>query len=142
MGFTDFNGDFQENEFWVKNSVPWTGASILAMLDAFTTWFQTGDGTQSYMNNMSNSVSLVSEAGRDNTTQHGLSVISNAGLPVAGTVAHPAIQAGCTKSLTARTGLAGKSYRGRTFLIGIDETEVPVPEAGVISATYMTHIND
>ncbi len=136
MHFTDPNGDDQVNSFWVKNSAAWTGADMDTMLAAFHTWFDTGNGVQSYVKLMSHHCALNAITGRDMTTQHGLSHVYQTGLPDAGLAIVNAIEAGCTKAITSRTGLAGKSYRGRTFLIGVDVTKVATPEIGTIDATY------
>lgn len=137
--FQDATGDINENVFWVQRSGAWSVSLVTAMLEAMANWFANGDGTHSYQKIMSSSCSLVAMAGRDFTTQHGISIINQVGLPAAGTGASTAIAAGTTKALTHRTGLAGKSYRGRTFLCGIDSGAVPVPDSGEILASFMTN---
>jgi hypothetical protein len=140
LHFTDVNNDDEVNVFWVKRSAPWTGALITTMLDAFITWFGTGDGTHSYQKLISLTISLSKVTGRDYTTQNGLSLVSQYTLPLAGTDANDMIAAGTTKAVTHRTGLAGKSYRGRTFLCGITDGAVPDPDLGVIQGSYMTNV--
>lgn len=140
MHFLDVNGDDQVNSFWVKRSIAWDAASINTMLGTFKTWFTTGDGTFTYQHKVAASVHLESVAGRDNTTQHSSSLIYQTGLPVAGLGGATAIEAGCSKAITHRTGLAGKSYRGRTFIVGVDATWVTSPQAGTIDASYMSDL--
>ena len=137
LEFTDVTGDQNVNTFWVKNTAAWTATSADTMLDAFITWFHTLVSGESYQNLMSSDCSLVAVSGRDFTTQHGISIVTNTGLPLAGTGAAPAIAAGTTKAITARTGLAGKSYRGRTYLAGVESAAVPSAELGKINASYV-----
>jgi len=129
-------GDTNENVFWVKRSTPWTLGAIQTMCGAFVTWFQTGDGTNSYKVQMSHDVSLVAIAARDHTTINSLSTVYQAGLPIVGGLAVPQIQLGCTKSFTARTGLAGKNYRGRMYAVGITTTSANPPDVGTVLSAY------
>jgi hypothetical protein len=137
LHITDTTGDDNVNTFWVSRTAAWTPTLMDAMLSAFVFWFQNGDTVHTYQNAMSSSASLTSVTGRDFTTQHGMSRVYQTGLPVAGTGSANAIAAGTTKALTARTGLAGKSYRGRTFLAAVDALAVPDPDDGLITGTYV-----
>ncbi len=134
------NGDINENVFWVKNSAAWTAISIKTMLDAFITWYGTGDGVHSYKSNQSSDVGLVTVSGRDNSTQAGLVVIDQTGLPIAGSAAVAQIQLGCSKAFTARTGLAGKSYRGRMFFCGVPITAELTPNTGLVLPAWITTV--
>jgi len=138
LEFLDANGDVNENVFWVKNSAPWTAADVKTMLDAFITWFGTGAGGHSYKSSLSGDCALTAVVGRDFTTVNGMVVVDQAGLPIAGTSDAHQIESGCTKSITARTGLAGKSYRGRIFACGIGSSNVPNPYSGEILVAYLT----
>lgn len=140
MSFTDVTGDENINKFDVLRSSAWSATSLLNMMDAFITWFTAGNGSTSYQKLMSSSCALTAVKGRDLTTQHGLSLVTNTGLPIAGTGASSSIAAGLSKAVTHRTGLAGKSYRGRTFLAGIDSGAVPAPDSGEIDASYMSNV--
>lgn len=141
MSFTDYTGDENINKWNVQNSVAWTPATLLSMMGAFGSWFTTGDGGggHTYQKLVSNTCSLTSIKARDLTTVNGISIVSNAGMPIVGTVAGPAIAAGTTKAITHRTGLAGKSFRGRTFLVGVDASHVPIPESGKIDAAFVAN---
>lgn len=140
MSFTDVTGDENINKFDVLRSSPWTNTTLLAMMNAFTSWFTTGDGTHTYQKVVSSGCNLVAIKGRDLTTQHGISLVSNTGLPQAGLGSATAVAAGTTKAVTHRTGLAGKSFRGRTFLCAIPSGAVPSPQSGLIVASFMTDV--
>ena len=140
LTFTDVNGDQQINTIWVKRSAPWTLSTLNAVSAGLVTWFTTAVGGQTMQANMSNQVSFVQVQFRDYTTQNGLSGIYQTGLPLVGTIAQPQLAAGLTFAFTLRTGLAGRSYRGRVFQVGMtlsaivniqNNTVVPAFAAGI-----------
>jgi len=137
LSFTDVTGDENINKFNVLKSAPWDAAHITTMLDAFITWFTVGDGSNAYQDLISNTCNLVAVKGRDLTTASSASLVTNAGLPIAGSYASVSIAPGLTKAVTHRTGLAGKSFRGRTFLVGIPLDETPSITDGIINAGFM-----
>lgn len=61
---------------------------------------------------------------RDLSTQSGIGIIWNTGLPLAGTVASPALPNNVTVAIKWGTGLTGRSFRGRTYHIGLTEGQV------------------
>lgn len=133
-------GDTNENTFWVNRSAAWTLALMQTMCDAFITWYSAGGGGFSYHGLMSSDCSLTTVSARDFTTQHGFVLVDQSGLPVVGGHAVSQIQLGCTKSFTARTGLAGKNFRGRNFSIGIPTDQADAPDLGTVKASYCTQI--
>jgi hypothetical protein len=135
--FHDLNGDTQENVLWVKRSIAWDSAALAAMASALETWYITGNGTHAYCGTQSYHITADGIGYRDNTTQHGLTGVYQTGYPRVGGNTNPLIEPGLTKSITARTGLAGKSFRGRTFLIGLSSTAVSNAETGQIDATVL-----
>lgn len=119
LQFEQQDGSNALNEFWVQRSAAWTPTLMTTMLDAFISWFSTGDGTHAYRGSVGTDNALVAAKGRDYTTQSGYVVIDQAGLPVSGDGGGEAAGLGATWVVTARTGLAGRSYRGRTYLVGL-----------------------
>jgi hypothetical protein len=67
---------------------------------------------------------LIKVLARDLTVQNGLSLESTSSLPITGTNSN----AGCSNNVTLavkwQTGYAGRSYRGRTYFIGLTENNV------------------
>lgn len=57
---------------------------------------------------------------------------------VAGSSTSSALPPNCTIALSWRTGLAGRSYRGRTYLPGIGEDKVS--SGGVIDSSFVTSL--
>lgn len=140
LGFIDTNKDFQENTLWIKSTSAWTQSRLTAMAAALITWWGTGDGTHSYKSLMSKDVSLTEVDYRDHTTVSGFSGISQAGLPIAGASTDAQLPPGLTKSFTSRTGLAGKSFRGRLFSVGLYTSTMPNQETGAILGSYLTNM--
>lgn len=139
---TDQNADIQENSIWIKRSAPWTLSLIDAMCAAIASWFTTGDGTHSYQGQMCNFSELSALAARDHTTISSFSTVYQAGLPIVGSNATAAQAAGLTKSFTFRTGLAGKSYRGRSFFIGLAASHILALDNNTLQTAFLTDMVD
>jgi hypothetical protein len=142
MQFSQADGSFAENVFWVQRTIAWDATSLTTMADAFITWFGTGDGTYNYKGLMGTNCALNAVVARDNTTQTSDVVTSNTGLPIAGFETPPTIDLGLTFVLTARTGKAGRSYRGRTYLVGLTENQWTSAELNEYSPTAAAHAVD
>jgi hypothetical protein len=137
LHFTDVNGDDEVNTFWVKNSTAWTPTTMHDITQAFWTWQYDGDSTHSYADYQADTTYMESVSARDMTTQHGFSLIDQGGGARAGKGSAVMVPAGLTKSITSRSGLAGKSYRGRTFVCGMDTSFIPDPENGQVDVTIL-----
>lgn len=97
-----------------------TGVRISDALDVYQNWF----GSGGIRNWTSTEVSLVRLNGRDLTTEIGPVEDRPIAPPVAGTGASPALPAHTTIALSLRTGLAGRSARGRLYICGMAENMV------------------
>jgi hypothetical protein len=136
LQFQQPDASLAENTFYVKRTSAWTSAELDTMCGAFITWFGTGDGTHSYKVNVASSFSLIKVIARDLTTATSSIVTTNAGLPVAGTDSAAAAQMGETFAITSRSGLSGRSNRGRTFIIGLPEDAFATGILNTIKTTY------
>lgn len=136
LSFTDVTGDENINKFDVERSAPWTAALALTMAEAFITWFETGDGGggHTYQKLVAANAKLSAVKARDLTTQNGISIVTNAGLPLSGLGDATAVAAGTTFCITHRTGLAGKSFRGRTYMAALGVNSIPTPDLGQVSS--------
>jgi hypothetical protein len=119
LQFAQSDGSFAENVLFALKGSAWNNTEINDMIAGLVTWFGTGDGTHSYQDIVANDTSLVAVGYRDLTTIASASGVSNAGLPLVGTNAGATDTLGVTFTITHRTGLAGRSFRGRTYLVGI-----------------------
>jgi len=140
LNFTQQDGSPALNTFMVERTAPWTASLITTMLGAFITWYKTGDGTNKYQGFQNNNITLVSAAGRDLTTQSGLTVIDSGGLPASGLQTDGAAALGLSFVLTSRSGLAGRSFRGRTYLVGLDVGSWSSMTDNLINSTTAAHL--
>src|ERR1700747_674322 len=134
LQFSQQDGSFAENVFCVQRSAAWDISHLNTMAAAFKTWWTTGDGVHAYQKYATTACSLVAIGARDMTTQTSDSVVYNTGLPIAGLDASAEIPLGITWALTARTGLAGRSFRGRTFVVGMATDTFATPSLNLIGA--------
>lgn len=116
LRFVQKDGELALNVFGVDTT---HGADLSysdceALAESFVGWFSAGDGTHAYQDVVSNSAQLLDVTARDITTATGVSAVVAAS--VSGTDAGADLQNGVTFTLTARTGLAGRSFRGRSYL--------------------------
>lgn len=141
MQFSQHDGSFAENEFWVQRSEAWDNASLLALCASFHGWYDTGDGTSSYVKLQNSTTALQAIAARDNTTQTSPSVVYNSSLPDAGLSGDTGyVPLGTSICITSRTGLAGRSFRGRTYLVDLDASIWSSVPNNTVSAAKMTDI--
>jgi hypothetical protein len=70
---------------------------------------------------MPNTGGLVLVSVRDLTTESGLAIERTTGLPLIGTNASPQLPNNVTVAVKWSTGFAGRSFRGRTYHIGMPE---------------------
>lgn len=142
LQFAQQSGDFAENVFGVQRDEAWTVPALTTVGNAIMEWWKSGDGTHKYQGLMSSTVTLLGCYVRDMTT----AISPTLSLPVPGDItaagagsANPLPQ-GVSFAVTARTGLAGRSYRGRTFLIGLTEDDIVEPNANQLPAASATGI--
>jgi hypothetical protein len=137
MRMTQPDGSTASQGFWVKKSGVWTPTTMLALAAVLKTWWNTGDGTQKPFHFQDSGYSLSEIVVRDYTTISSPVVTYNTGLPIAGTgdPTH-ALPMGVAFALTLRTGLAGRSNRGRTFLMGLTTDFLASEHLNTVSATF------
>lgn len=120
LQFAQSDGEFAENTFYVESTGAYTSTILTALAQAFMDWWKTGDGTHSYRGIQSSLITLLGCTARDLTTQSSdnVTVAADETSNVGGGSADP-LQNGLSKAITWRTGLSGRSFRGRTFLVGL-----------------------
>lgn len=134
LQYAQQDGSFAENEFWVQRTGAWTTVLLTAMAAGFKQWWETGDGANSLKQTQCAAMSLQGVGYRDHTTQNGLTGIYQTGLPESATGAGTASPLGLAFSVTARTGLAGRSFRGRTFINGLVTSNFSDATKNLVSA--------
>lgn len=143
LAFTQYDGEFAENVFNVKNSIAWTTSDLTTMAQKFMDWWYTGDGSHNYRGYQGTGTRLLQCTARDLTTQNSHSVtVASDETTNTGTQTGAPLANGLSFSLTARTGLSGRNYRGRTFLIGLTEDNVNTSDRNQITSGATTGLLD
>lgn len=129
------------NVFHVEGSSPLTVANLIAIGEVFSDWYAT------LATNVSNTVTLREIQVADQTSASAPGVIVTSGLPITGAVVGEAMPNGTSIAIKWATGLRGRSFRGRTFHIGLSVTqavgnEVDSDLAALLVARYVTLIGD
>jgi hypothetical protein len=106
-----------ENVYHVQMPAAVTLANLNALAAAFTGW----EGTNGKQDRV-NLCQLVSVVCTDLTTQNGLQVVSNPNPPIAGVGTSASMPNNVSCAIAWRTDLRGRSFRGRTFHIGLPES--------------------
>jgi hypothetical protein len=119
--FTQADGEVAENVFGVQLADAWTAGELAAMAQAFLTWWEVGDGAgHSYAALMGTGITSLGAEARDLTTSTSpVAFVANGAGDITGDDATEPLMNGASFTMTARTGLAGRSQRGRTYMIGL-----------------------
>jgi hypothetical protein len=107
-----------QNTLYFGGSVDWTAQSLEVLAGEIITWV----GTQLYVP-LSNELTLASVECRDLTTENAPFFIGTPTVPVAGDVQLPALPGNCAFVISFRSGLTGRSARGRNYVAGIPEAQ-------------------
>lgn len=125
----------------VKGNAPATAATLSALAAELVTWFGTDPGTGSPKAFMSTAYSLASQYLRALDSQASPSLVSNTSLPISGTDSTGTIlPEGLTFCLTLRSGLAGRSQRGRVFVPGLTDGSMSNVGENLVSSTTAAHL--
>jgi len=136
MEYAIGDGDIAENVFNVQNTGAWDASHLTTLAGVFNTWNDTAVGGHSPYEARSTETSLTQVEARDITTQTSTVVIvPYAGAHAAGADDSGQVPAGLTKAFTARSGLAGKSQRGRTFVVGLAQDSLNSSDKNFIALT-------
>lgn len=138
MSYTILDADVAENTFGVQNSGSWDATQLGALGVAFNTWNDTAvSGAAPYQNRVTQTT-LVQTQCRDLTTQTSPVVITPyTGAHGAGTDTSGPLNNGLTKAFTARSGLSGRSQRGRIFVVGIGVGELVSGDPNLLSPAFL-----
>lgn len=106
------------NVFHVEDTTPLTVADLQTIGALFVDWWEL------LLPLVSNTVTLREISLIDQTTQNGIGILHNTGLPLIGGEAGNAMPNGTSIAIKWGTGLTGRSFRGRTFHIGLVENNI------------------
>lgn len=109
-----FGSDVMANVLHFHSSTPWTSASLTALCNNYIGWeLATGKAQRSHQ------LGLILVKARDLTTQFSAVAESSDTLPINGAINDNALPLNVTAAISLRTGLAGRSFRGRVYFLGL-----------------------
>lgn len=115
-----FTWDSQQvaNVFHIEKEGPLTVSDLSNMGDVVTEWWL------EHRELVCNTVTLREIDIRDLSSASGLGILYNAGLPSPGLLNQASMPNNVTVAIKWGTGLTGRSFRGRTYHIGLTEGQV------------------
>ncbi len=117
------------NVFHVDANATVTDVLIDAIMDVFQDWL--GDFI---VTALSEDISATGLEGKDLTAETGLLIERQFTTPFPGEVATPALPNNVALCITLFTDLAGRSYRGRSYMPGLGESQVVLSSIDVSQA--------
>lgn len=137
-----YQGQRCENVYYVEGSAPWTATTLNTLASVFATWWET-----ELEPNVPESLTLDRVLARDMTVEAGPSIEYTTGLPASGDQSVEALPNNVTVAIKWTTGLAGRSFRGRTYHLGLADAGVAAnaltPTAHtLLTAAYNQLLND
>lgn len=111
-------GQVAQNIYHVHTGNDWSVEHLENLADLFYAWWTT---TMKPL--VSSGVALESIVARDLTEEFDDEYAHNGAYPVAGTLASPQVPFNSTTVASWRSGLTGRSTRGRTYHIGLGEAQ-------------------
>lgn len=132
------DSDVAENTFGVHNTGTWDASHLETLAAVFNTWNDTAVGGFAPYQVRSNSTTLVQTTARDLTTQtSNVVVVAYPGSHAVGTDTSQQLSNGVCKAFTARSGLSGRSQRGRIFSVGIAQEQISTTDPNQIISSYL-----
>lgn len=113
------DGQYLINKHHYKNTAGWDEGSLNNLGTAIREWWDDNMKIR-----VPNTVSLVEIEVVDLSPGSGLGITVQTGLPIVGTKADNALPNNVTVAVKKGTGLVGRSFRGRTYHIGLCEGQV------------------
>lgn len=119
LRFSQGDGEIAENVLGFANADGHaaTAVELETLNGKIQAWYENGDGSHSYQSLQSASCTLLSITSRDLTSLTGEEVVTDVG--DVGSASGTELANGLTFTVTARTGHAGRSHRGRVYLVGL-----------------------
>jgi hypothetical protein len=131
---TGAEGKTFSNNFYYLGDNPWDATSLGALTNTLE-----GIYSSLYPVTASNAYRVVEIQARDMSTQFGPNVVDIPVPPILGTVGGDYLPFNAAVVITLRTGLAGRSFRGRLYHIGLAESNIT---GNVINTVYQTSLGN
>ncbi len=115
-------GDIMQNvlHFYKNDGTAWGTSDLTNLVNSFDTWLGTAEGIDAFLTHMQSSFYITELAARDLTVDGGAEFaksVSHVGLDGGEILA-----TGLSFAITLRTGLVGRSFRGRLFKWGLSDS--------------------
>lgn len=131
-----WNSQIVENTLWFEGASAWDVSSLTELATELRSWWTLNLKLLQFAN-----CSLIAVKCGDQTSQNADAVDYTVGLPVAGTFAGTTgLPNGNTVTTAFRTGLRGRSYRGRNYFVGLSTGSLASPNA--VTADFAQDISD
>lgn len=133
------NSQQVENVFYVENSVAWTPTTLLALGATVKDWWNADLKSSCHP-----SLSLNQIVVKDMTTDTAPEVVYATGLPLVGTGSGGALPNNVTIAIQLITGLGGRSFRGRQYILGLMDSSLTTDRQSLTSGAvtaYLTAYN-
>jgi len=114
-----YDGQYCINKHHFINPSGWDAGSLNNLGTALVEWWE-----DNLASNMPNTLSLVEVEVIDLTEGSGLGINVTTGLPIAGSSGGAQLPNNVTVAVKKGTGFIGRSFRGRTYHIGLNEANV------------------
>lgn len=123
-----------ENTIWLNRPDGWRVENLNDICFRLAQWW-----FDDFRTHFSTDIALFKVKALEYDEDPGNQGVWIADTPIVGTIADPALPNNCSIAISFRTGAAGRSNRGRNFLVGIPETKVA---GNIIDGTYLGEIID
>lgn len=130
-----WQGELAVNVYHAWYESAWTEADLSDVCGALKTWWDTDLKSE-----VSSTVSLEVIRARDLTTETGVQLDYTSGLPIEATSSAASAPNNCTFAVQWRTDKSGRSYRGRTFHVGLTSTKYASNQLTVPNQTEFEEI--
>jgi len=107
------------NTVYFKRAAEWSAATLQGLADAIQSWHNTSVRPLQGFDTTLQTLHL-----RDLTTENGIVHDETPGIIVPGGVQEDSAANNVTMAVSFRTGLAGRSFRGRNFIVGLPKSHV------------------
>lgn len=129
----DYQDEQCENVHYVESQSAWTAETLLDLAEFYASWW-----TVNVQPSVPETLALVRVLVRDMTTASGLAVEFTGGLPANGEQAVEALPNNVTLAIKWTTGFSGRSFRGRTYFLGLADSGV---NGNIAAPTTITNIS-
>lgn len=130
--FLTANGQSMENVYHLQWDAPFDEAALLDAIGTIQAWL-----SLSWAPIVGAGISCVGIKGTALDDDSAVTATATLGEPITGELAEQLIPMSSNAVISWRTGLRGRSYRGRTYHVGITE---PQQEAGELTTTALASI--